>query len=301
LANLSLQKGQHCRESDGSAECPETALPERSAMQRHTPAPGRRNFLAAALGLIATPVEALAQTLQFRPHAVPGHHGGEADGVPLPKAARGRQREFAASAAGDQGSVVFVGDSITQGWGRIEASIPGIRAANRGINGDTTLGVAARLDRDVLSLRPRAVVLLIGTNDLAGGAAPATVIATIRSIMGRLRASNAAMPIFLCRIPPRRYEAGVTQTKITEVNTGLRRLSSGMRGVTLVDTWTLFQGPPGQPDLALLPDGLHPGPQGYARWASVMQRHFRARGLIARSSAKAAMALPAGVEPAFAT
>jgi lysophospholipase L1-like esterase len=251
-------------------------------MPLHIPTPDRRSFLAAALGVAVVPVETLAQTLQLRPHQVPGHHADAASAVPVPRAARQRQREFAASAAGEQGTIVFLGDSITQGWGRIEAHIPGIRAANRGINGDTTLGVAARLDSDVLSLQPRAVVLLIGTNDLAGGAAPATVLAAIRSIVGELRASIARMPIFLCRIPPRRYEAGVTQAKILEVNTGLRRLASHVRGVTLVDTWTLFQGQPGQPDLALLPDGLHPGPQGYARWASVMRRHFRARGLIAR-------------------
>ena len=59
----------------------------------------------------------------------------------------------------DQGAVVFLGDSITQGWGHgLGAVFPGVKVANRGISGDTTRGVLIRLKEDVLDLNPRAVV-----------------------------------------------------------------------------------------------------------------------------------------------
>ena len=67
----------------------------------------------------------------------------------------------------DQGALVFLGDSITQGWGeKMDGSFPGVKVANRGISGDTTRGVLIRLKGDVLSLNPSGVVILIGTNDL---------------------------------------------------------------------------------------------------------------------------------------
>src|SRR5215204_5079630 len=76
----------------------------------------------------------------------------------------------------DQKALVFLGDSITQGWGdNIGNSLPGVKVANRGISGDTTRGVLIRLQEDVLALNPAAVVLLIGTNDLEEGADPETI------------------------------------------------------------------------------------------------------------------------------
>src|SRR3954451_1956854 len=73
----------------------------------------------------------------------------------------------------DKGALVFLGDSITQGWGDdIGGSFPGVKVANRGISGDTTRGVLIRLKEDVLSLHPSGVVILIGTNDLEEDADP---------------------------------------------------------------------------------------------------------------------------------
>ena len=63
----------------------------------------------------------------------------------------------------DQNAVVFLGDSITQGWGdTMGGSFDDMKVANRGISGDTTRGMLIRLQEDVVSLNPRAVVLLMG-------------------------------------------------------------------------------------------------------------------------------------------
>src|ERR671918_2340509 len=89
---------------------------------------------------------------------------------------RERRSEWAKRVEQDQKAVVFLGDSITQGWGGgLGAAFPGVKVANRGISGDTTRGVLIRLREDVLALDPAAVVILIGTNDLDEGATPETI------------------------------------------------------------------------------------------------------------------------------
>ncbi len=246
-----------------------------AVMSRHA-ALTRRAILSASAILWTD------HALAFRPAQVPNTQDSDRAPLPVPKATQQRQRDFQAQAAGEQGAIVFVGDSIVQGFGLIQAYFPEVRVANRGINGDTSFGVAGRLERDVLSLRPVAVVVMIGTNDLAGGSGPDAVAANIRLIVFTLRSASPTMPIFLCLIPPRRALGNATVNSINAVNAALRTFGRRARGVIIVDTWSLFQGTPGQPNAALLPDGLHPGPTGYARWAQVMTGLFRSKGLIRR-------------------
>lgn len=69
--------------------------------------------------------------------------------------------------------VVFFGDSITDGWGRRAGKFfPGKPYINRGISGQTTTQMLARFQQDVVHLKPAAVVILAGTNDVAGNAGP---------------------------------------------------------------------------------------------------------------------------------
>ena len=78
----------------------------------------------------------------------------------------------------DRGAVVFFGDSITQGWGSLAKDFPNLKVANRGISGDTTRGLRTRLQGDVLDVQPKAVSMLIGTNDLDQGGEPEVVAKT---------------------------------------------------------------------------------------------------------------------------
>ena len=106
-----------------------------------------------------------------------------------------KRQKWATEVAQDQGAVVLLGDSITQGWNdRLPAAFPGMKVANRGISGDTTRGVLIRLKDDVLALNPTAVVLLIGTNDLEEGARPDVVESNTRLILAALREHNPRMP-----------------------------------------------------------------------------------------------------------
>src|SRR5476651_1442722 len=113
-----------------------------------------------------------------------------------------RRKEWSTQVQKDQGALVFLGDSITQGWGDVGSSFPGIKTANRGISGDTSRGVLIRLQDDVLPLNPSGVVLLIGTNDLEEKAEPSVIAANVKLIIEALRRSNPAMPVILCDVFP---------------------------------------------------------------------------------------------------
>src|SRR3990172_3547886 len=89
----------------------------------------------------------------------------------------GRRGAWAERVQADQHALVFLGYSITQGWGDdLGGAFPGVKVANRGISGDTTRGALIRLKDDVLALNPAGVVILIGTNDLEEMAEPEIVV-----------------------------------------------------------------------------------------------------------------------------
>ncbi|MCA9086783.1 MAG: hypothetical protein KDA81_22150, partial [Planctomycetaceae bacterium] len=91
-----------------------------------------------------------------------------------------RRTEFAAEADQKQNAIVFLGDSITQGLGNdFRKQFSDLLLANRGISGDTTRGMLIRMQDDVLSLNPSAVVLLMGTNDLEENATPEVIAANL--------------------------------------------------------------------------------------------------------------------------
>ena len=108
---------------------------------------------------------------------------------------QGRRAEWERAKAADQGAVVFFGDSITQGWGSLAQDFPTLKVANRGISGDTTRGLLARIQGDVLDVHPRAVSMLIGTNDLDQGGTPETIAANLKAIVAALHRADPKMPI----------------------------------------------------------------------------------------------------------
>ena len=188
-----------------------------------------------------------------------------------------RQKRLAWSARvqQDQGAVVFLGDSITQGWGdNFGNSFPGLKTANRGLSGDTTRGVLYRLQEDVLDLHPRAVVLLIGTNDLEEKATPETVASNIKLILAALKNHNAKLPVIVCKVMPSHASKSRSQEQITRINNLLTDLAKTAPEVTLVDTWTRFADDTGNAKKEEFPDLLHPNTAGYKKWAEALRPVF---------------------------
>lgn len=171
----------------------------------------------------------------------------------------------------DQKSVVFLGDSITQGWGTsLPGRFPGMKSANRGIGGDTTRGMLVRLD-DVLALNPSAIVLLMGTNDLEVGIEPAVATENVKLILAAIKAHDAKVPVVLCQVFPSSPEKSRPKEKVQELNRLYADLVRGDEQITLLDTWTLFAGPDGEADPKWFKDLLHLNPEGYARWAAALR------------------------------
>lgn len=177
----------------------------------------------------------------------------------------------------DRGAVVFLGDSITQGWGDdLQGAFPGLKIANRGISGDTTRGVLIRLQDDVLALQPAAIVLLIGTNDIEEKAEPETIAANLRLILGAIRhhaqqRQLPPLPVVLCQVFPSAASKARPASTIRHLNDLYAALVKGDPNVTFVETWPLFANPNGDAKPEEFPDLLHPNAAGYSKWAAALR------------------------------
>lgn len=193
----------------------------------------------------------------------------------------GRRTAFAREQQDKQGAIVFLGDSITQGWrDKPGGDLPGVKVANRGISGDTSRGVLIRLKDDVIALNPAAVVLLIGTNDLAEHAEPEAIAGNVKLIIDALKKHNEKMPIILCQVMPSSASKDRPADKIKKINELYAAAVKGDGQVTLIETWTLFASAEGDAKPEEFPDLLHPNAAGYAKWAAALKPIFATLGFI---------------------
>jgi dipeptidyl-peptidase-4 len=175
----------------------------------------------------------------------------------------------------DQQAIVFLGDSITQGFGPdLGGNFAGHKVANRGISGDTTRGMLIRLAGDVLALHPRAVVLLMGTNDLEEGDAPEAIAGNIGEIVRRIAAHDATVPIVFCKVFPSSARMRRPAAAIRRINELSVAALADHPQVTVLDTWSLFANAEGDARLEEFPDLLHPNAAGYAKWAAALEGVF---------------------------
>ncbi|MHA3775570.1 GDSL-type esterase/lipase family protein [Verrucomicrobiota bacterium sgz303538] len=192
-----------------------------------------------------------------------------------------RRSDWAKSKDADQGAVVFLGDSITQGWNTLAKDFPDLKVANRGISGDTTRGVLFRLKEDVLDVKPRAVVLLIGTNDLGLGASPDVAAQNIRTILTNLRNSDRKLPVIVCKVMPSDPSKTRPADKIQRLNALVDQLVDADPLFVRVDTYNIFANEQGNAKKEEFPDLLHPNATGYAKWAEALRPVFEKLGIAA--------------------
>ena len=193
----------------------------------------------------------------------------------------GRYREenakLAPPAPGER-RVVFYGDSITDAWGRAAGTtfFPGKPYVNRGISGQTTAQMLVRFRQDVIDLRPAAVVILAGTNDIAGNtglATPAMIEDNFRS-MTELAQANHIRVILASVLPVSDYpwHPGLQPaSKVRALNTWLKSYAASS-GATWLDYYSALANAQGGMDSRLASDGVHPTPAGYAIMAPLAQR-----------------------------
>jgi len=192
---------------------------------------------------------------------------------------------LAAPSAGER-RVVFFGDSITDNWSKPEYGgfFPGKPYVNRGIGGQTTAQMLLRFRADVLELRPSAVVILAGTNDLAGNAGPATLDQVQDNLAGMAELARAhGVRVVLASLLPvsddKKDANGqlLTRTRqrptvsIRELNRWLRAYAA-KEGHVYLDYFAATADAAGLFLPALNDDGLHPNARGYAVMAPLAER-----------------------------
>ncbi len=204
-----------------------------------------------------------------------------------------RHEGFVAEAARGGVDVLFLGDSITDGWRRPgpnggkavwDRAIAPLRAANFGIGGDRTQHVLWRIEQGTLQgLRPRVVVLMIGTNNTGferDGTtprnSPAETVAGVAAILEQLRRRLPEARVLLLAVFPRGERPDHPQRlQVNEINRGLAPLADG-RHVTFLDLGPRFLAADGTLPAVVMPDFLHPREEGYTRWAAALQEPLAA-------------------------
>ena len=183
--------------------------------------------------------------------------------------------------------VLFLGDSITEGWGKAphvwEHYYGKLQPANFGIGGDQTQHVVWRIENGELDgIHPKVVVLMLGTNNSAGHTA-AEIAAADKKIVEMIRAKIPETKVLLLAIFPRgarKNAQGQVDEKsiadatkrmdvITAVNAELAKLDDG-RNVRYLDIGEKFLGQDGKIPWTIMPDQLHPTAAGYQLWAEAM-------------------------------
>ncbi len=177
--------------------------------------------------------------------------------------------ELKPPAAGDN-RIVFFGDSITDGW-KLADYFPGKPYVNRGISGQTTPQMLVRFREDVLDLQPKAVVILAGTNDIAGNTGPMTLeqIEANYTSLAELAAANQVKVIFSSVLPVNNYTpesqeffADRPPAKILELNRWLKNYCTA-HGCIYLDYFSAMVDDKGLLKKELADDGLHPNVAGY--------------------------------------
>jgi lysophospholipase L1-like esterase len=170
--------------------------------------------------------------------------------------------------------VVFLGDSITDGW-KLNQYFPGKPYVNRGISGQTTAQMVVRLFEDVINLKPAVLVLYAGTNDIARNNGPQTA----EMIQGNFQAMVElaqlhGIRVVLCSVTPvsdygpRKMTEGRPPADILKLNTWLKTYAAQTKSV-YADYFAALVDEKGMLKEGVSRDGLHPNDKGYELMAPV--------------------------------
>lgn len=171
-------------------------------------------------------------------------------------------------------AVVFFGDSITQ-WGDWSELLGFKKVINRGIAGDITYGLKARVD-EVIRHQPRKVFILAGTNDINKRIPLSYSIEAYREIINAIRKGSPATTIYVQSVFPinnqligRKYYIG-TNEQIQEMNKALQSMA-GLENVQYVNVYPYLLDEKGQMDARFTYDGLHLSGLGYQAWIECLR------------------------------
>ncbi|WP_461791681.1 GDSL-type esterase/lipase family protein [Pedobacter sp.] len=172
--------------------------------------------------------------------------------------------------------IVFVGNSITAGtdWSELLANP---NAKNRGISGDITFGVLARLD-EVLREKPAKVFVLIGINDLAGNVPDHSILNNYKLIIKTIKSCSPSTKIYFNTLLPlnntfTNFPTHLSRAgRIPPLNSAISAIAAE-ENIVLIDSYNHFKDVDGQLNKAYTNDGLHLTPDGYKHWALILKAY----------------------------
>lgn len=172
--------------------------------------------------------------------------------------------------------VVFYGDSITDAWNRVTDFFPGKPYLDRGISGQTTPQMLVRFQQDVVHLHPAVVVILAGTNDIAGNTGPSTpeMIEDNFKSMTAIAKANGIKVVLASITPAAAYpwKPGVNPVdEIRVINQWLKDFCS-RDGDVYLDYYDSMADAEGGMKPGLSSDGVHPTAKGYSIMAPLAEK-----------------------------
>jgi lysophospholipase L1-like esterase len=177
----------------------------------------------------------------------------------------------------DEHRIVFMGNSITQGWGEVDPDFfIGKSYINRGISGQTTPQMLLRFRQDVVNLNPKVVVILAGTNDIAGNTGPSTlemIEDNIASMVEIAKANN--INVLLCSVLPAYdypWKPGLEPSqKIVDLNKWIKDYAE-KNVIIYIDYFTPMADERNGLKKEYSEDGVHPNLVGYKEMEPLVEK-----------------------------
>ena len=175
--------------------------------------------------------------------------------------------------------IVFLGNSITDGceWSEL---FNNRHIKNRGISADRSGWLLDRLD-PIIAGHPKKLFLMIGTNDLAGGASPEQIVADVARLIDRFQAESRWTKIYVQSILPvngeafSKYKGHYEHSHLIVPTNKLLEALCDEKGVTYLDVWGALADHDGRLDKRYTNDGLHLMGEGYVVWRDAIKQHVK--------------------------
>ena len=175
----------------------------------------------------------------------------------------------------NENRIVFIGDSIIAGWNNHSLFIENSYYINRGINGQTTSQILHRFQQDVIDIKPKFVVILVGTNDIAKNLGPITLEQIQNNFISMIELAKAnAIKLVLCSVLPAYqyyWNPKIRPVeKIIDLNAFLTSLANNTN-VFYLDFYTALEKENAMNKL-FSEDGVHPNSNGYSIMSEILKK-----------------------------
>jgi len=173
---------------------------------------------------------------------------------------------------------IFFGNSITQG-GMWKSYFPDLDVVNRGIIGDNTEGMLARID-EVCAAKPQKFFIMAGINDISQNRANKEIISNYRDIISKLKSISPQTKIYIQSVLPINNDFGKykrligKEHQIVDLNNQLKLLAYNDH-ITFINLFPLYAGADGKLKNEFTSDGLHLKPQAYNSWVNIIYHYVK--------------------------